>query len=108
MPEVELPARTLFARVLADHAIKPALQAARQLEVFAIDRQHERVVEDGAIEPVRYDEIDAIGAATRVGALGPLIDPGETVHPPLANLAQRRGDGGGLQAVERGLQAVIV
>ena len=108
MPELEPPAVRLPAGVLADDAIEPALHAARQREVSAVDRQHERVVEDRPIEPVRHDEIDSVGISVRVGALGPFVDPGEAVHPPLADLAQRRGDRRRLQTVEGGLQAVIV
>jgi hypothetical protein len=108
MPEIEPPACRLFAGVLAHEAVKPALQATRQREICAVDRQHERVVKDGAIEPVRHDEIDTGGVAVCVRVLGPLVDPGEAVHAPLARLAQRGGDRGGLQAVEGGLQAMIV
>ena len=45
--EVEPPTGALSARVLAYDAIKPALKPAGQLEVFAVDGEYERVVEDG-------------------------------------------------------------
>src|SRR6185437_8958655 len=86
--EIEPPTCTLLAGVLADQAIKPALQTAGQLEVFAVDGEHERIVEDRAVEPVGHDEIDAVGAAMRVGALGPFVDPRKAVHAPLVRLAQ--------------------
>ena len=80
MPELEPPAAGLPAGVLADEAIEPAFHAACQREISAIDRQHERIVEDRAIEPVRHDQIDAVGISMRVGALGPFVDPGEAMH----------------------------
>ena len=43
-----------------------------------------------------------------VGAFLPLVDPGEAVSPALARLPDRGGDGGGLQAIEPGLQALVV
>jgi hypothetical protein len=61
--------------VLADDPIKPALETARQAEIRAVDRPQERVVEDRAIEPIRHDQVDAVGAAVRVGALGPFVNP---------------------------------
>src|SRR5208282_3918600 len=62
MAEIEPPACKLSAGVLARNAIEPALEAAGQLEVFAVNGEHERLVEDGAVEPIRHDEIDARGA----------------------------------------------
>ena len=79
-----------------------------RLEIRRVDGEHERVVEDRAIEPIRHDEIDAIGIAVRIGALGPFVDPGEAVHAPLADLAQRGRDGRRLQSIQRRLQPVIV
>ena len=46
MAKLEPPSVLLAAGVLANRAIKPALQAARQSKVPAVDCQHERVVED--------------------------------------------------------------
>src|SRR6185437_6304429 len=108
MPEIEPPTCTLSAGVLARDAIKPALETARQLEVFAVDSEHERIIKDRLVEPVRHDEIDTVGASVYVGALSPFVDPGEAVCAPFVGLPQRRGDGGGLQPVEGCLQAVIV
>ena len=108
VPEFKPPAGRLTAAMLADNAIEPTLHATRQGEVSAIDRQHERIVEDGPIEPVRHDEIDSIGVAVTVSALGPFVDPGEAVHSTLVDLAQRRCDRCRLQTVESRLQAVIV
>src|SRR3546814_6770818 len=42
--EVEAPAELLAATVLAHEPIKPALQATGQVEIGAVDGQHERVV----------------------------------------------------------------
>ncbi len=44
--EFELPAGLLMAGVLAREAVEPALETARQAKIGAVDRQHERVVED--------------------------------------------------------------
>ncbi len=82
-----------LARASTRAAPEPVIRF-QQSEVFAVDGEHECVVEDGPVEPVRHDGIDTVGAAMRVGALGPFVDPGETVHAPLARLAQRCGDGG--------------
>ena len=75
MPEIEPPTCALSAGVLARDAIQPALQATRKFEIFSVDGEHERVVENGFVEPVWDDEIDAIGAAMGVGAFGPFVDP---------------------------------
>jgi hypothetical protein len=87
MPEIELPAAALLAAMLANDAVEPALQPAREVEIRAVDGQHERVVQNGPVEPVRHDQVDAVGLTVRVGVLRPFVDPGETVHPPLAGLA---------------------
>src|SRR4051794_39084825 len=108
MPEFKTPAAGLMAGVLADDAIEPAFETACQAEIAGVDRQHERIVEHGAIEPIRYDQIDAVGISMRVGALGPLIDPREAMQPPLVGPAQRCRDRRRLQSVERRPQAVII
>src|SRR5690349_4573722 len=108
VPKLEPPSVGLTAGVLANDAVKPALYAARQRKVSTVDRQHERIVEDRSVEPVRHDEVDSVGIAVHVGTLRPFIDPGEAMHPAFADLAQRRGDRRGLQPVESGLQTVIV
>jgi len=86
VPEIEPPAAALLAAVLADDSVQPALQAAGEVEIRAVDGEDERVIEHRAIEPVRHDEIDAVGPPARIGALGPLIDPGEAMHATLADL----------------------
>jgi hypothetical protein len=59
MRKIEAPAVGLAAAVLADDSVKPALQTARQIEVCTVDREHERVVQNAGIEPVREDELEA-------------------------------------------------
>ncbi|EJN03492.1 hypothetical protein PMI41_02486 [Phyllobacterium sp. YR531] len=108
MREIEAPAELLLAAMLAHQAIEPALQAARQAEIVAVDGQHERVVENGGVEPVRHDQFEAQRPAARIGALLPLVDPGEAVHPPFGRLADRRRHRRRLETVERGLQTVVV
>ena len=46
---------TLPTAVLTDQPIEPAIKAAREIEIGPVDRQHERVVEDRAVEPVGHD-----------------------------------------------------
>src|SRR3546814_3869248 len=106
--EVEAPAELLAATVLAHEPIKPALQATGQVEIGAVDGQHERVVEDGGVEPVGHDQLEAERPAAMVGLLLPFVDPGKAMHPTFRGLADRGRDGGGLQPVERGLEAVVV
>ena len=108
MAKIEPPTATLMAGVLADNAIQPALEPARQAEISRVDGELQRVVEDCAVEPVRHDEIDAVCVAVRVGALGPFVNPREAVHTPLGGLAQRGRHGGRLQSIERCLQPVII
>ena len=99
MTKGEPPTCTLATGMLAHDAIKPALQAAGQPEVVAVNREHQRFVENSFVEPVRYDEIDAVGAPMRIRALRPFVDPREAVRAAFVGLAQRRGDGRRLKAV---------
>ena len=73
--EFELPAVLLMAGVLARDPIEPALEAACQAEIGAVNCQYERVVEDASIKPVRHDQVEAVGTPARVGAFGPFVDP---------------------------------
>src|SRR5262249_9112804 len=52
MRNLKAPAVQLTAGMLAHDAIKPSLQAARQREICAVDRQHERIIQHGGIEPI--------------------------------------------------------
>src|SRR5258708_19744552 len=106
--KLEPPSVRLTARMLADDAIKPALDAARQRKVSAVERQHERIVQDRPIEPVRHDQVDSVGISMGVSALRPFVDPGEAMHPTFVDLAEGSRNRRRLQPVETGLQAVIV
>src|SRR5580698_9246701 len=108
MTKIEPPPAALTPSVLADETIKPSLQPTGQIEIGRVDSEDQRVVEDRAVEPVWHNEFDAIGSAVRIGALGPFVDPREPVHAPLGRLAQRGRYSGGLQPIERRLQAVII
>jgi hypothetical protein len=44
--------------MLADDTIEPALEAAGEIEVRSVNREHERIVENGPVEPVGYDEFE--------------------------------------------------
>src|SRR5262252_3233667 len=108
MRNLKAPAARLAARVLADDAVEPPLEAAGELEVRPVDGQDERVVEERGIEPVGDDELDPERPAVGAGALLPLVDPGEAMHAPLRGLAQRRRNRCRLQAVKRRFEAVII
>ncbi len=43
--KIKAPAAVLAAAVLAHEPIEPALKSARQIEIGAINRQHERVID---------------------------------------------------------------
>jgi hypothetical protein len=64
--EVEAPAVLLATAMLANDSVEPALEASRQREILAIDRQNERIVENAAVEPVRQDQLDPKRPAVRV------------------------------------------
>src|SRR3546814_12909806 len=74
----------------------------------AVDRQDQAAIEHTRIEPVGQDELDTNGSATVVECLPPFVDPGETVASALVLLADRRGNGRRLQAVERCAQPLIM
>ena len=90
--KLEPPSVRLTACTLANDAIKPALDAARQRKMSAVDRQHECIVQDRPIEPVPHDQVDSFGISMGVSALRPFIDPRETMHPTFTDLTQRRGN----------------
>src|SRR5690606_42055750 len=56
MGELEAPAFRLMSVMFAGNAVEPAFQSARQPEICRIDRQHQRAVDDTAIEPVGKDK----------------------------------------------------
>lgn len=51
--EIKTPAALLAAAVFAHETVEPALKSARQIEIGAIDREHERVIDHAGIEPIR-------------------------------------------------------
>ena len=82
MQKIKTPAALLAAAVLADKPVKPALEAAGQTKIGAVDGQNERVIENARIEPVRQDQFETRWAPIGVGRLLPFVDPGETMPPP--------------------------
>src|SRR3546814_2776013 len=104
---VEAPATALMSTMLAHDTVEPAFNAPCQLEIGAVDRQDQAANEHTRIEPVGQDELDTNGSATVVECLPPFVDPGETVASALVLLADRRGTGRRLQAVERRAQPLI-
>jgi len=57
LAEGEGPARFLFASMLPDHPVEPALNAAGQVEVGRINGQDKALIEDTIIEPVGDDKL---------------------------------------------------
>ncbi len=45
--------------MLADQAVEPTVEPACEIEIGAVDGEHEGVVQDSAVEPVRNDQLDA-------------------------------------------------
>ena len=68
MQKIKTPAALLAAAVLADKPVKPALESTGQTEIGAVDGQHERVIENAGIEPIRQDQFEARRAPIGVGA----------------------------------------
>src|SRR5260370_40564435 len=93
MHKIETPATLLPAAVLAHEAVKPALKSARQIEIRAIDGEHERVIDHAGIEPIGQDQLEPERTSVCVSPLLPLVDPGETMAPPFCRLADRRQHG---------------
>ena len=63
---VEAPATALMSTMLAHDTVEPALDAASQRKVGAVDCQDQAAIEHTRIEPVGQDELDANGSATVV------------------------------------------
>jgi hypothetical protein len=94
--------------MLADDAIKPALEPARQREIGPIDCQNERILDDARVEPVRQNQFDAERPPVGVGRFRPLVDPGEAVAATFGHLPDRGRDRGRLEPVEAGLETLVV
>ncbi len=61
-------------------------------KLSTVDRQHERILEDRSIEPVRHREIISVGICMPIGALRPFVYLEEVPQPPFPNLAQGNGN----------------
>ncbi len=108
MQKIKTPAALLTAAVFADKPVKPALEPTGQVEISAVDGQHERVIENAGIEPIRQDQFQTRRTPTGVGRFLPFVDPGETMPPPLCRLADRRQHRSCLQSVETCLETIVV
>src|SRR3546814_6359869 len=102
--EVEAPAATLVPAVLAHQPVQPALDAAAELEIHRIDGQHQRVLDDAGVEPVREDQFDAARSTIAVGAFLPILDPGEGLKAPSVGLEIRVRAAGQWHPAEPGRQ----
>ena len=108
MTEFEPPAVALATAVLAHDAVKPPVISAGKRKIVRVDRQDQRVVKDGIVEPVWYDQLNTGWSAMGIDPLNPFVDPGKAMPPTFAGLADGRCDCRGLQAVQGRLQALIV
>src|SRR5690606_7775752 len=72
------------------------------------DGQHQRAVNDAAIEPVRQHELHALDAAGARRQLLPFIHPRELMAPPMLALPYGGSHGSGLQPGERRLEQTVV
>ena len=69
--------------MFAHQAVEPTLDAAGKAKIRAIEGQHQRQLSTmPRIEPVGQDQLQAQRPAAPIGALRPLVDPGEAVQPP--------------------------
>src|SRR5579872_3302226 len=78
--QVKAPTTRLVPGVLADEAVEPPFDAAQEVEVGGVDREHERAVEHRGVEPVRQNELHSVRASAYARALLPLVDPREAVQ----------------------------
>src|SRR6185312_17427714 len=99
------PALRLTTAVLAHEAVQPAFNPTAQLEVFSINRENQALIQDGRVEPVGQDQFYPLRAPPFIGALDPLVPPGEAVQPSAGRLSDRGGARRRLQALEGCLQA---
>src|SRR3546814_7126374 len=90
MAQLETPAGALAAAMLAHDAVEPAVETAGELEIGRIDGEDERVVENGFVEPVGDDQLNAVWPPVSVGAFLPFVDPREAVSPSLCRLTDRK------------------
>src|SRR5713226_3198539 len=108
MRELEHPAMSLTAGVLARNPVEPALDAARQPEVGRIDGQHQRAVDHAAVEPIGQHEFHALDPARPRRHFLPFVDPGELPPSPMLTVADGGGDNSRLQAGQRRLQEEVL
>src|SRR3546814_13212788 len=108
MAQLETPAGALAAAMLAHDAVEPAVETAGELEIGRIDGEDERVVENGFVEPVGDDQLNAVWPPVSVGAFLPFVDPREAVSPSLGTLTDRGRDRCRLQAVQCGFEALLI
>ena len=115
MRNVEAPATALVSTVLAHDTVEPALDAASQRKVGAVDCQDQAAIEHTRIEPVGQDELDANGSATVVesSSISALttsvgvefvqhqeLQAFAVIHHPAIHLVEARvlGSGAGMEA----------
>ena len=89
MHKIETPASLLPAAMLAHETVKPALKSARQVEISAINREHECVIDHASVEPIGKDQLESERSPVCVNRLLPFVDPGEPVAPTFCRLVDR-------------------
>ena len=63
------------------------VEPAGEIEIPAIDGQHERIVQDTRVEPIRQDQLKSTRLAVAICRFLPFVDPGEAMPPPFCRLA---------------------
>ena len=89
MHKIKTPATFLPAAMLAHETVKPALKSARQVEIRAIDGEHERIIDHACIEPIRQDQLEPERTSVASAVSFTFVDPGEPVAPTFCWLADR-------------------
>src|SRR5438132_81557 len=92
----------------AGNTVQPSFDAAGQREVGRVDRQHQRTVEDAAIEPLRQHKLHAMAMPARIDQLLPFVDPGELHSSPIHAVTDRGQDHSGLEPLQRPLQPDVL
>ena len=92
--DIKTPAAMLAPAVFADETIQPALQSAGEIEICAVDGQHERFIQNARVEPVGQDQIESARMAEAICRLFTFVDTGEAKPPSFRRLADGRHNRG--------------
>src|SRR5689334_15620665 len=96
------PAAGLVTAMFAYYPVQPPLNTARQLEVFAINRERQPIGKDSFIQPVSDGELDAGGSPFLVGRRRVAFNPVET----LRHFASALADVGAYESTAESLEGL--